>query len=148
MQVMNSVENDKPKIEDHSILIEYKYGFPEEVLGLPPRRDIHFSIELVLVPISRTPYRMSTPELVEIKQYLNEMWDNGYIRPSVSSWGMPTLFAKKKYGTLRLSIDYRQLNKMTIKNKYPLLRIDEMFDQLRGDTIFSKVDLRFEYHQV
>jgi hypothetical protein len=98
--------------------------------------------------MSRTPYRMSTPELVEIKLQLKEMWDKGYIHPGVSPWGAPTLFVKKKDGTLRLCIDYRQLNKMTIKNKYPLPMIDDLFDQLRGATIFSKIDLRSRYHQV
>jgi hypothetical protein len=76
------------------------------------------------------------------------MWEKGYIWPSVSPWGAPALFVKKKYGTLRLCIHYRQLNKMTIKNKYPLPMIDDLFDQLRGATIFSKIDLRYGYHQV
>jgi hypothetical protein len=74
------------------------------------------------------------------------MWDNGYIRPSVSPWEAPTLFVKKKDGTPRLCIDYRQLNKITIKNKYPLPRINDVFDQLTGATIFSKIDLRSRYH--
>jgi hypothetical protein len=150
IQVLNSIENEKLILEDHPILREYKDVFPEEVLGLPPRRDIGFSIEPVpgAVPISRTPYRMSTPELVEIKLQLKEMWDKGYIRPSLSSWGALALFVKKKDGTLRLCIDYRQLNKMTIKNKYPLPSIDDFFDQLRGATIFSKIELRSRYHQV
>jgi hypothetical protein len=109
--------------------------------GLPPRRDIEFSIELVpgAVLMCRTPYRMSTPY---------RMWDKGYIHPSVSPWGAPTLFMKKKDGTLILCIYYRQLNKMIIKNKYPLPRIDELFNQLRGATIFSMIDLRSGYHQV
>jgi hypothetical protein len=98
--------------------------------------------------VSRTPYRMSTPELVELKLQLKEIMDKGYIRPSVSPWGAPSLFVKKKDDTLRLCIDYRQLNKMTIKNNYLLPRIDDLFDQLRGATIFSKIDLRFGYHQV
>jgi hypothetical protein len=96
--------------------------------------------------VSRTPYRMSTLELVELKLQLKEMMDKGYIQPSVSPWGAPALFVKKKDGTLRLCIDYRQLNKMTIKNKYPLPRIDDLIDQLRGATIFSKIDLRSGYH--
>jgi hypothetical protein len=91
---------------------------------------------------------MSTPELVELNLKLNEMWDKGYIRLSVSPWGAPTFFVKKKNGTLRLCIDYRQLNIMTIKNKYPLPSINDFFDQLRGATIFSKIDLRSRYHQV
>jgi hypothetical protein len=98
--------------------------------------------------MSRTPYRISTLEIVELKLQLKEMWDKGYNRPSVSPWGSPTLFVKNKYGTLIMCIGYRQLNKMTIKNKYPLPRIDDLFDQLRGATRFSKIDLRSEYHQV
>jgi hypothetical protein len=115
-----------------------------------PRRDIDFSIEIVhrAVPMSREPYRMSTLELVELKLQLKENSDKGYIYPSVSPWGEPTLFVKKKDGTLRLCIEYRQLNKMTIKNKYPFPQIDNMFDKLRGATIFSKIYLRFGYHQV
>jgi hypothetical protein len=149
IQVLNSIENDKPSLEDHPILREYKDVFLEEVPGLPPRRDIDFSIELVPgVSVSRTPYRMSTPELVELKLQLKEMWDKGYIQPSVSPWGAPALFVKNKDATLRMCIYYRQLNKMTIKNKYPLPRIDDLFDQLRGATIFSKIDLRFGYHRV
>jgi hypothetical protein len=99
-------------------------------------------------PVSKTPYRMSTPELKELQMQLEELLKKGYIRPSVSPWGAPILFVKKKDGTLRLCIDFRQLNKYTIKNKYPLPRIDDLFDQLRGEKIFSKIDLRSGYHQV
>jgi hypothetical protein len=150
IQVLNSVENEKPSLEDHPILREYKDVFHEEVPGLPPRRDIEFSIELVprVVPMSRTPYRMSTPKIVELKQKLKEMWDKGYIQPCVSPCRELALFVKKKDDTLRLCIYYKQLNKMTIKNKYPLPRIDDLFDQLRGVTIFSKIDLRSRYCQV
>jgi hypothetical protein len=98
--------------------------------------------------VSRTPYRMSTPELVELKLQLKEMMDKGYIHPNVSPWGAPVLFVKKKDGTLQMCIDYRQLNKVTIKNKYPLPRIDDLFDQLGGSSIFSKIDLRSGYNQV
>jgi hypothetical protein len=148
--VLKIIEDDKPNPDDHPILREYIDVFPEEVPGLPPRRDIDFSIELAsgAVPVSRTPYWMSTPELVELKMQLKEMMDKGYIRPSMSSWGAPVLFVKKKDGTLRLCIDYRQLNKVTIKNKYPLPRIDDLFNQLGGASIFSKIDLRSGYHQV
>eukprot|EP00253_Pinus_taeda_P033475 PITA_33475 len=79
---------------------------------------------------------------------LQELLDKDYIRPSVSPWGAPVLFVKKKYETLRMCIDYRQLNKLTIKNKYPLPRIDELFDQVKGATVFSKIDLRSGYHQI
>jgi hypothetical protein len=109
--MLKSVEDDRPSLEDHPILRDYRDVFPEEVPGLPPRRDIDFSIELApgAVPVSRTPYRMSTPELVELKLQLKEMMDKVYIWPSVSPWGAHILFVKKKYGTLRLCIDYRQL---------------------------------------
>jgi hypothetical protein len=150
IQVLKTVEGDKPSPNDHPILREYRDVFPEEVLGLPPRRDIDFSIELApgAVSMSKTPYRMSTSELVELKLQLKEMMDKGYIQTSVSPWGAPVLFVKKKDGTLRLCIDYRQLNKVTIKNKYPLHRIDDLFDQLGGVSIFSNIDLSLVYHQV
>ncbi|KAL0546312.1 hypothetical protein IC582_016219 [Cucumis melo] len=112
-----------------------KSGFAEVVFrGLPPDREIEFTIELLpgTAPISQAPYRMAPSELKELKMQLQELVDKGYIRPSVSSWGAPVLFVKKKDGTLRLCIDYRQLNKVTIRNKYPLPRIDDLFDQLRG----------------
>jgi hypothetical protein len=150
INVLKTIKGAKPSLDDHPILREYKDVFLEEVLGLPPRRAIDFSIELApgAVPVSRTPYWMSTPELVELKFQLKEMMDKGYIRPSVSPWGAPVLFVKKKDVTLRLCIDYRQLNKVTIKNKYPLPRIDDLFNQLGGASIFSKIDLRSGYHQV
>jgi hypothetical protein len=148
--VLKTIEGDKPNPGDHPILREYRDVLPEEVQGLPPRRDIDFSIELApgAVPVSKTPYRMSTPELVELKLQLKEMMDKAYIRPSVSPWGALVLFVKNKDGTLRICIDYRKLNKLTIKNKYPLPRIDDLFDQLGGASIFSKIELRSGYHQV
>jgi hypothetical protein len=150
VQVLKTPGGAEPSLEDYPILREYRDVFPEEISGLPPRRDIDFSIELApgAVSVSRTPYRMSMPELVELKLQLKEMMDKGYIRPSVSPWGAPVLFVKKKDGTLRLCIDYKQLNKVTIKNKYPLPRIDDLFDQLGGASVFSKIDLRSGYHQV
>jgi hypothetical protein len=149
IQVLNSTESCELKIEDHPVLWEFKDVLPEEVPGLPPKMDLDFSIDLVLggVPTSRVPYRMSALELVELKMQLKEMMDKGYIRPSVSPWGALALFVKKKDDALRLCIDYRQLNKMTIKNKYHFPRIDDLLDQLRGATIFSKIDLRLGYHQ-
>ena len=91
---------------------------------------------------------MAPLELKELKLQLQELLEKGFIRPNVSPWGAPILFAKKKDGTLRLCIDYRQLNKLTVKNKYLLPRIDDLFDQLKGASIFSKIDLRSEYHQL
>eukprot|EP00253_Pinus_taeda_P022348 PITA_22348 len=145
--------NSKDKsISLHSIPIiqEFTDVFLEEIPGLPPRRNIDFTIELIpgAAPVSRAPYRMSTPELTELKMQLQELLDKEYIRPSVSPWGAPVLFVKKKDGTLRMCIDYRQLNKLTIKNKYPLPQIDELFDQVKGATVFSKIDLRSGYHQI
>eukprot|EP00253_Pinus_taeda_P011517 PITA_11517 len=132
------------------IIQEFTDVFPEEIPGLPPRRNIDFTIELVpgAAPVSRAPYRMSIPELTELKMQLQELLDKEYIRPSVSPWGAPVLFVKKKDGTLRMCIDYRQLNKLTIKNKYPLPQIDELFDQVKGATVFSKIDLQSGYHQI
>ncbi|KAA0035197.1 ty3-gypsy retrotransposon protein [Cucumis melo var. makuwa] len=121
--------------------------FPDELPGLPPLREIDFAIELEqgIAPISRAPYRMAPAEL---KVQLQELLDKGFIRPSVSTWGAPVLFVKKKGGSMRLCIDYRELNKVTVKNRYPLPRIDVLFDQLQGATVFCKIDLQSGYHQL
>jgi hypothetical protein len=122
----------------------------KEVLGLPPKRDINFSINLITraTLVSKTPYKMSTPELKELQMQLEELLKKGYICPSVSPWGAPVLLVKKKYGTLILCIDFKQVNKVIVKNKYPLPRIDDLFDQLKDVKIFSNIDLRSGYHQV
>ena len=99
-------------------------------------------------PISIPPYRLSLVELRELKAQLEELLNKGFIRPSTSPWGAPVLFVKKKDGSLRLCIDYRQLNRVTIRNQYPLPRIDELFDQLQGSRVYSKIDLRSRYHQL
>jgi hypothetical protein len=124
--------------------------FVDEIPELTPGREIDFSIDLLpgSVPISKAPYRMSLPELTELKIQLQELLDKEYIKPSVSPWGAPVLFVKNKDGTVILCIDYRQLNKMTINNKYPLPRTNDMFDQVGGAKIFSNLDLRSSYHQV
>jgi hypothetical protein len=141
---MEETPKDKvPNLEDHAVLEYFEVVF-KEVLGLPPKRDIDFSINLIpgVAPVLKTPYRMSTPKLKELQMQLEELLKKGYIRPSVSPWGALVLFVKKKDGTLRLCIDFRQLNKVTVKNKYPLPRIDDLFDQLKDAKIFSKIDLR------
>jgi hypothetical protein len=117
---------------------------------MPPDRDIEFAIELQprTAPISKRPYRMRPAELVELKKQLQELLDKGFIRPSTSPWGCPALFVKKKDESLRLCVDYRPLNAVTIKNKYPLPCIDVLFDQLVGAKVFSKIDLRSGYHQI
>jgi hypothetical protein len=94
------------------------------------------------------PYRMSASELGELKKQLEELLEKKCIRPSVSPWGAPVLLVKKKEGSMRLCIDYRQLNKVTIKNKYPLPRINDLMDQLVGACVFGKIDLRSGYHQI
>ena len=136
-------KEDKPKLEDFTVLHEFSDVFVDEIPELPPRREIDFSIDLLprSTPISKEPYRMSLLELTELKIQLQELLDREYIRPSVSPWGAPVLFVKNKYGTLRLCIDYRQLNTMTIKNNYPLPRINDLFNQVGGAKIFSKLDL-------
>ena len=131
------------KPEDVPVVQEFLEVFPEDLPGLPPDREIEFIIELIpcTAPISKAPYRMAPSELKELKVQLQELLDKGFICPSFSPWGAPVLFVKKKDGTLRLCIDYRELNKVTIKNKYPLPRIDDLFDQLQGAPMFSKIDL-------
>ncbi|KAG8474923.1 hypothetical protein CXB51_031618 [Gossypium anomalum] len=147
--VLDDKELEK-KPESVPVICEYPDVFPEELPGLPPVREVEFGIELVpgTTPISIAPYRMAPIELKELKAQLQELTDKGFARPSFSPWGAPVLFVKKKDGTMRLCIDYRQLNKVTIKNKYPLPRIDDLFDQLKGASVFSKIDLRLGYYQL
>jgi hypothetical protein len=135
-----------PNLEKYAVLEDFEDVF-KEVPRLPPRRDIDFSINLMpgAVPISKTFYRMSTPELKELQMQLEELLKKGYIRPSVSPWGALVLFVRNKDGTLRLCIDFRQFNKVVFKNKYSLPRIDDLFDQLKDAKIFSKIDLRSGY---
>jgi hypothetical protein len=130
------------------VVYEYVDVFPDGLPGMPPDWDIEFAIELQpgTTPISKRPYRMPPAELEELKKKLQELLDKGFIRPSTSPWGCPALFVKKKDESLRLCIDYRPLNAVTIKNKYPLPRIDVLFDQLVGAKVFSKIDLRSGYH--
>ncbi|KAA3473474.1 Retrotransposable element Tf2 [Gossypium australe] len=138
------------KIESVSIVCEYSNMPPEELLGLPPIREVEFGIDLFagMTPILIAPYRMAPTELKELKSQLQELTGRGFARSSFSPWGAPVLFVKKKDGTIRMCIDYRQLNKVTIKNKYPLPRIDDLFDQLKGATVFLKIDLRLGYYQL
>lgn len=144
------LEEEKLKIEHVKVVNEFPDVFPEDIPGMPPQRELEFTIDLVpgTAPISKAPYRMAPAEMKELNKQLEELLEKGYIRPSYSPWGAPVLFVKKKDGSLRLCIDYRDLNKVTIKNKYPLPRIDDLFDQLRGAGIFSKIDLRSGYHQL
>ncbi|KAA0065652.1 ty3-gypsy retrotransposon protein [Cucumis melo var. makuwa] len=144
------IREPEVSLSSEPVVREYPDVFPDKLLGLPPPREVDFAIELEpgTAPISRAPYRMAPAELKELKVQLQELLDKGFIRPSVSPWGAPVLFVKKKDGSMRLCIDYRELNKVTVKNRYPLPRIDDLFDQLQGATVFSKIDLRSGYHQL
>jgi hypothetical protein len=137
-------------VERIPVVCEYLDVFLDELPGMPPDRDIEFAIELQpgTAPISKRPYRMPPAELAELKKQLQELLDKGFIRPSTLPWGCPALFVKKKDESLRLCVDYRPLNAVTIKNKYPSPRIDVLFDQLVGSKVFSKIDLLSDYHQI
>jgi hypothetical protein len=151
LYVVEAVNERKgPSLDQYPVLSEFQDVFPNELPGLPPERELDFTIELKpgAEPISKTPYRMTAPELCELQMQLKELLDLGLIRPSVSPWGVPVIFVKKKDGSLRLCIDYRDLNRATVKNRYPMPRIDDLFDQMKGAAVFSKIDLRSGYHQL
>ncbi|GJS60413.1 putative reverse transcriptase domain-containing protein [Tanacetum coccineum] len=139
LATIHDTTSDVSSIHDQPIVSEFQDLFPEELPGIPPIRDVEFNIELIpgAEPISKAPYRMAPIELKELKDQLQELLERGFIRPSVSPWGAPVLFVKKKDGSMRLCIDYRELNKITIRNRYPLPRIDDLFDQLQGAKIFQ-----------
>ncbi|KAJ9552821.1 LOW QUALITY PROTEIN: hypothetical protein OSB04_016866 [Centaurea solstitialis] len=143
-------EQTKLTVAEVPVVSEYPDVFPEDLPGLPPDRQVEFGIDLVLgaAPVARAPYRLAPPELQELSEQLQELSGKGFIRPSSSPWGAPILFVKKKDGSHRMCIDYRGLNKVTIKNRYPLPRIDDLFDQLQGASWFSKIDLRSGYHHL
>ena len=147
--ILNS-KRGQVDVEKIPVVREFPNVFPEELPGILLEREVDLAIEIVpgTVPMSRAPYRMAPTELKELKSQLQELLDKGFIRPSVSPWGAPVLFVKKKDGTLRMCIDYRQINKVTVKNKYPFPRIEDLFDQLKGAGVFSKIDLRSGYYQL
>ncbi|GJW04723.1 reverse transcriptase domain-containing protein [Tanacetum coccineum] len=149
-KALSNVKVDEPKLSDISIVRDFVEVFPEDLSGLPPQRQVEFRIDLVpgATPVAKSPYRLAPSEMQELSAQLQELQDKGFIRPSHSPWGAPVLFVKKKDGALRMCIDYRELNKLTIKNRYPLPRIDDLFDQLQGAHYFSKIDLRSGYHQL
>ncbi|GJZ28743.1 putative reverse transcriptase domain-containing protein [Tanacetum coccineum] len=143
-------KSEEKRLEDVPIVREFPEVFPEELPGLPPTRQVEFQIDLVpgAAPVARAPYRLAPAEMQELSTQLQELSDRGFIRPSSSPWGAPVLFVKKKDGSFRMCIDYRELNKLTVKNRYPLPRIDDLFDQLQGSRVYSKIDLRSGYHQL
>jgi len=132
------------------VLAKFLDVFPKELPGLPPKRELDLIIELKpsTEPIFKTPYRMTAPKLQELQIQLKELLDIGHIRPSISPLGAPVIFVKKKDGSLRLCIDYQDLNQATIKNQYPIPGIDDLFDQMKRIVVFSKIDLQSSYHQL
>ncbi|KAJ9542271.1 hypothetical protein OSB04_028777 [Centaurea solstitialis] len=140
----------KPSLADVPVVSEFPDVFPEDLPGLPPDRQVEFRIDLVpeSALIARALYRLAPPKLQELSNQLQELSGKGFICPISSPCGAPILFVKKKDGSLRMCINYREFNKVTIKNRYPLLRIDDLFDQLQGVSWFYKIDLRSGYHQL
>ncbi|GJQ90932.1 putative reverse transcriptase domain-containing protein [Tanacetum coccineum] len=144
------IKADEKKLDDIRVVQDFPEVFLDDLLGLPLMREIEFRIDLIpgASPVVRSPYRLAPSEMLELSNQLKELQEKGFIRPSHSPWGAPMLFVKKKDGSMRMCIDYRELNKLTIKNRYPLPRIDDLFDQLQGACCFSKIDLRSGYHQL
>ncbi|GJZ16392.1 putative reverse transcriptase domain-containing protein [Tanacetum coccineum] len=149
VQVMKKKTKDKSE-EKRLENVLTVWDFPEDLPGLPPTRQVEFQIDLVPgdAHVAQAPYRLALSDLQELSTQLQELSDTGFIRPSSAPWGAPVLFVKKKYGYFCMCIDYCELNKLTVKNRYPLLRIDDLFDQLQGLSIYSKIDLRYGYHQL
>ncbi|GJR37817.1 putative reverse transcriptase domain-containing protein [Tanacetum coccineum] len=143
-------EKSEKRLEDVPVICDFPEVFPDDLPGLPPSRQVEFKIDLVpgAAPVARAPYRLAPSEMKELSEQLKELLEKGFIRPSSSPWGAPVLFVKKKDGSFRMCIDYRELNKLTVKNRYPLPRIDDLFDQLQGSSVYSKIDLRSGYHQL
>ncbi|GKE03881.1 putative reverse transcriptase domain-containing protein, partial [Tanacetum coccineum] len=143
-------KSEKKRLEDVPIARDFREVFLEDLSGLPPTRKVEFQIDLVpgAAPVALAPYRLGPSEMKELSEQLKELSDKGFIRPSSSPWGAPVLFVKKKDGSFRMCIDYRELNKLTMKNRYPLPRIDDLFYQLQGSSVYSKIDLRSGYHQL
>nr|GEW46502.1 putative reverse transcriptase domain-containing protein [Tanacetum cinerariifolium] len=139
-----------PLSMSHNKLLLIKDVFPNDLPGLPPPRQVEFRIELFpgAAPVARAPYRLAPFEMKELADQLQELSEKGFIRPSSSPWGAPMLFVKKKDASFRMCIDYRELNKLKVKNCYPLPRIDDLFDQLQCLSVYSKIDLRSDYHQL
>ncbi|GJZ89290.1 putative reverse transcriptase domain-containing protein [Tanacetum coccineum] len=148
-QVTEQKSKDK-RLEDVPVIRDFPKVFLEELPGLSPPRQVEFRIDLIpgAAPVARAPYRLAPSEMKELSKQLQELSEKGFIRPSSSPWGAPVLFVKKKDGSFRMCIDYQELNKLTIKNRYPLPRIDDLFDQLQGSSVYSKIDLWSSYHQL
>ncbi|GJY09945.1 putative reverse transcriptase domain-containing protein [Tanacetum coccineum] len=143
-------EPSEKRLQDVPVICDFPEVFPDDLPGLPPPRQVEFRIKLMpgAEPVTRAPYRLVPSEMKELSDQLKELSEKGFIRPSSSPWGALVLFVKKKDGSFCMCIDYRELNKLTVKNRYPLPRIDDLFDQLQGSCVYSKIDLRSGYHQL
>ncbi|GKB72946.1 putative reverse transcriptase domain-containing protein [Tanacetum coccineum] len=143
-------KSEEKRLEDVPTVWDFLKVFLEDFPGLPPTPQVEFQIDLFpgAAPVTRAPYRLAPSKLQELSTQLQELSEKGFISPSSSPWGAPVLLVKKKDGYFRMCIDYRKLNKLTVKNRYPLLRIDDLFDQLQGSSVYSKIDLRSGYHQL
>ncbi|GKE58231.1 putative reverse transcriptase domain-containing protein [Tanacetum coccineum] len=141
-------KSKEKRLDDVPIVQDFLEVFPEDLPGIPPTRQVEFQIDLIpgAAPVAHAPYRLAPSEMKELVDQLKELSDKGFIRPSSSPWGAPILFVKKKDGSFRMCIDYRELNKLTVKNRYPLPRIDDLFDQLQGSSVYSKINLTSSYH--
>nr|GEX25453.1 hypothetical protein [Tanacetum cinerariifolium] len=151
--IIGHVTEKEPKekrLEDVPIIHDFPEVFLDDLPTLPPPRHVEFIIKILLgaAPVACAPYRLAPSELKELSDQLKKLLEKGFIRPSSSPWGTPVLFVKKKDRSFRMYIDYRYLNKLTIKNRYPLLRIGDLFDQLQGLSMYSKIALRSGYHQL
>ncbi|GKE91327.1 putative reverse transcriptase domain-containing protein [Tanacetum coccineum] len=143
-------KSKEKRLEDMPVIHDFPEVFPVELPGLPLPRQVEFRIDLVpgAAPVERAPYRLAPSEMKELSVQLQELLEKGFICLSSSPWGAPVLFVKKKDGSFRICIDYCELNKLTVKNRYHLPRIDDLFDQLQGSSVYSKIDLRSGYHQL
>nr|GEW57507.1 putative reverse transcriptase domain-containing protein [Tanacetum cinerariifolium] len=152
-QISTKKEEDRSEgkqLDDVSVVWDFPKVFPKDLPGLPPARPVEFQIDLIpgVAPVARAPYRLAPSEMKELSKQLQDLSDKGFIRPSSSPWGAPVSFVKKKDGSFSMCIDYREINKLTVKNRYPLPRVDNLFDQLQGSSVYSKIDLRSGYHQL
>ncbi|GJY10332.1 putative reverse transcriptase domain-containing protein [Tanacetum coccineum] len=143
-------KSKEKRLEDVPIVRDFPEVFPKDLPGIPPTRQVEFQIDLIpgVAPVERAPYRLAPSKMKELSDQLKELSEKGFIRPSSSPRGALVLFVKKKDGSFWMCIDYLELNKLTAKNRYPLPRIDDLFDQLQGSSVYSKIDLRSGYHQL
>ncbi|GKD32796.1 putative nucleotidyltransferase, ribonuclease H, partial [Tanacetum coccineum] len=150
LKQLKTMKVNERKLKDIPIVHDFPGVFPKELSGLPPSHEVEFCIYLIpeAMLVAKLPYRLAPTEMQELFNQLKELQDKGFIRPSSSPWGAPVLFVKKKDGLSHMCIDYRELNKLTIKNRYPLPRIDDLFDQLQGSLYFSKINILSGYHQL